>query len=59
MSKIEQRGLTENDRLGTDAIADLRHPEIRRPQCVTRVEAVPLIALEIEPYLWVHADDER
>jgi len=44
VSKIEQRRAAEYDRVATDAIADLRHPEIRRPQCLARVEAVLLMA---------------
>jgi hypothetical protein len=48
VSKIEQRGAAQCDRVAADAIADLRHPEIRRPRCVTRVEAVLLISAEID-----------
>jgi hypothetical protein len=40
VSEIEQRRAAEYDRVATDAIADLRHPEIRRPQRVAHVEAV-------------------
>jgi hypothetical protein len=43
VSKIEQRRAAEYDRVAADALADLRHPEMRRPRCVTRVEAVLLM----------------
>jgi hypothetical protein len=49
VSKIEQRRATEYDRVATDAIADLGHSEVRRPRCVTRVEAALLIARAIDP----------
>jgi hypothetical protein len=40
--KSEQHRRAKYDRLATDATADLRHPETRRPQCSARAGAVSL-----------------